>query len=73
MFRTKCTEMGLQLNVQKYELNSANSSNTIATSLKYFAQMEPTNSCLLSAPLLCGNAIDNALEAHGDDLDRAII
>ena len=34
--------------------------------------MEPTNSCLLVAPLLLGNAMDNALEARCDDLDRAI-
>ena len=34
--------------------------------------MESTNSCLLGAPLLLGNAMDNALEAHCDDLDRAI-
>ena len=34
--------------------------------------MEPTNSCLLGAPLLPSNALDNALEARYDDLDRAI-
>ena len=49
MFRTKGTEMGLQLNVQQCELISVNSSHPIATSLKDFVQMEPTNSCLLGA------------------------
>ena len=64
--------MGLQLNVQNCELISVNSSHPIATSLKDFVQMEPTNSCLLGAPLLLGNSMDNALEARCDDLDRAI-
>ena len=74
MFRTKGMEMGLQLNVQKCELISVNSSHPITTSLKEFVQMEPTNSCLLGTPLLLGNAIamNNALEARCDDLDRAI-
>ena len=43
MFRTKSTEMGPQLNVQKCELISANSSHPNATSLKDFVQTEPTN------------------------------
>ena len=34
--------------------------------------MEPTNSCLLGAPLLLGNAMDSALDSRCDDLDRAI-
>ena len=72
MFSTKGTEMELHLNVQKCELISVNSRHPIATSLKDFAQMEPTNSCLLSAPFLPGNTMDNPLEARCDDLDRAI-
>ena len=72
MFRAEGTEMGLQLNVKKCELISVNSSHPIATSLKDFVQMEPINSCLLGAPLLLGNAMDTALEARCDDLDRAI-
>ena len=72
MFRIKGTEMGLKLNVQKYELISVNSSHPIAPSLKDFVQMEPTNSCLLGAPLLLDNAMDSALEARCDDLNRAI-
>ena len=52
MFRTKRMEMGLQLNVQKYDLITANISHANATSLKDFVQMEPTNSCLLGAQLL---------------------
>ena len=63
--------MGLQLNVQKCELISANSSHPNATSLKDFAQMKPTNSCLLGAPVLPCNAMDNALAAKCE-LDRAI-
>ena len=46
MFRTKGVEMGLQLNVQKCELVSANSSHPIATSLEDFVQMEPNNQLL---------------------------
>ena len=72
MFRTKGTEMGLQLNVQKCELISANSSHSNIVSPKDFRQMDPTNSSFLDSPLLPGNAIENALEARGDDVDRAM-
>ena len=34
--------------------------------------MKPTNSCLLGTPLLPGNAMDNALEARCDVLDKVI-
>ena len=72
MFRTKATKMDIQLNIQKCELISANSSHPITTSLNDFVQMEPTNSCLLGAPLLPGTAMNNVLETRCDDLDRAI-
>ena len=72
MFRTKGTEMGLQLNIQKFRLISANSSHPNATFLKDFVQMKPTNSCLLGAPLLPGNAMENAFEARCDVFDRTI-
>ena len=49
MFRIKGREMGLQLNVQKCELFIVNSSHSLATYLKDFAQMEPTNYCLVGA------------------------
>ena len=73
MFRIKgMKEMRLQLNIKTCELISANSSHPNTTSLKNFVQMKPTNSYLLGTPLLPDNAMDNALEARCDDLDRAM-
>ena len=70
MFRTKGTEMGLQLNVHKCELISVNSNNRhISEGLC----SDGTNQHFsFRCPLLLGNAMDNALEARCDDLARAI-
>ena len=64
--------MGLQMNIRKCELISANSSHPNATSLLDLVHMDLTNSCLFGAQLLPVNIMDNALEARCDDLDRAI-
>ena len=50
MFKTKYMEMVIPWNFQKCELISVNCNHPIATPLKDFVHMKPTNFCLLDAP-----------------------
>ena len=63
--------LGLSLNVSKCESISHSGASSDAT-LAGFVHLQPKQATLLGAPLLVGDAMDNALSTRCADLERSI-